>query len=102
VVTDSDLLAEQAPSFGVPALVLVGGVGVWAEPERPGYPWTSAPDRALVAGIAEKLVLSQVERLAVPPANNPFGDGFAAIRCEQAVEWLLGLRTRPQEFAPDH
>lgn len=101
LVTDSDLLAEQAPSFGVPALVLVGGVGVWAEPERPGYPWTSTPDRALVAGIAEKLVLSQVERLAVPPANNPFGDGFAAVRCEQAVEWLLGLRGRPREFAPD-
>ncbi|MBC6449902.1 UDP-N-acetylglucosamine 2-epimerase [Actinokineospora xionganensis] len=101
VVTDSNVLAEQAPSFGVPVLVLVGGVGAWAEPERPGYPWTASPERGLVARIAEKLVLSQVERLAVPPAHNPFGDGFAAVRCEQAVEWLLGLRSRPREFAPE-
>jgi UDP-N-acetylglucosamine 2-epimerase (non-hydrolysing) len=97
VITDSDILAEQAPSFGVPALV-VGGPSAWAEPDRPGYPWTVGADRALVARIGEKLVLSQIERLAVPPANNPFGDGFAAVRCEQAVEWLLGLRARPREF----
>ncbi|WP_436497656.1 UDP-N-acetylglucosamine 2-epimerase [Actinokineospora sp. HUAS TT18] len=99
VVTDSDILAEQAPSFGVPAMMVGGEAGVWAEPDRPGYPWTAGADRALVARIAEKLVLSQVERLAVAPADNPFGDGFAAVRCEQAVEWLLGLRSRPLDFS---
>ncbi|GLZ40234.1 UDP-N-acetylglucosamine 2-epimerase [Actinokineospora sp. NBRC 105648] len=99
-VTDSATLAEQAPSFGVPTLVVGGEPGSWAEPERPGYPWTAGPDRAVVARIAEKLVLSHVERLAVSPTDNPFGDGFAAVRCEQAVQWLLGLRERPHEFTP--
>ncbi|MGQ0841714.1 non-hydrolyzing UDP-N-acetylglucosamine 2-epimerase [Actinokineospora sp.] len=99
-VTDSDVLAEQAPSFGVPVLVLGGECGTWAEPAHPGHPWTAGADRAVIARIAEKLVLSHVERLAVAPAENPFGDGFAAVRCEQAVQWLLGLRKRPHEFAP--
>ncbi|OLR94081.1 hypothetical protein BJP25_13425 [Actinokineospora bangkokensis] len=96
-VTDSAALAEQAPTFGVPVLVVGGERGGWAEPDRAGHPWTAGPDRAVVARIAEKLVLSRVRRR---PPSNPFGDGRAAARCEQAVQWLLGLRPRPGEFAP--
>ncbi|WP_084468492.1 UDP-N-acetylglucosamine 2-epimerase [Actinokineospora inagensis] len=100
VVTDSTTLAEQAPSFGVPVLLVGGEPGTWAEPCAPGYPWTAGADRAVVARTAEKLVLTHVERRSVAPAVNPFGDGFAAARCEQAVQWLLGLRDRPSEFDP--
>ncbi|GAA2982838.1 UDP-N-acetylglucosamine 2-epimerase [Actinokineospora diospyrosa] len=101
VVTDSATLAEQAPSFGVPALVLGGEPGTWTEPPAVGHPWTAGPDRAAIARIAEKLVLTHVERRCATPTDNPFGDGFAAVRCEQAVQWLLGLRDRPSEFTPN-
>ncbi|PPK61474.1 UDP-N-acetylglucosamine 2-epimerase [Actinokineospora auranticolor] len=100
LVTDSATLAEQAPSFGVPTLVLGGEPGTWAEPRHPGHPWTAGSDRAVVARIAEKLVLSHVERQTTAPTPNPFGDGFAATRCEQALQWFLGLDDRPEEFAP--
>lgn len=111
VVTDRDALAEQAPSFGVPALRLGGVPGMWAEPEVEGYPWTAGPDRSVVAGLAEKLVGGRVATrppgapTSVPlgspaAAVNPFGDGRAAARCEQAVGWLLGLHDRPADFTP--
>ncbi|WP_146241346.1 UDP-N-acetylglucosamine 2-epimerase [Actinokineospora spheciospongiae] len=102
VVTDSVTLAEQSPSFGVSALVVGGESGTWTEPSRPGYPWAAGADRAVVARITEKLVLSR--RPAIPEQRvadgNPFGDGLAAARCAQAVQWLLGLRERPGEFVP--
>ncbi|GAA3050551.1 UDP-N-acetylglucosamine 2-epimerase [Actinokineospora globicatena] len=100
VVTDTSTPAEQAPSFGVPALLLGGEPGTWTEPQAVGHPWTAGGDRAVIARITEKLVLTHVERLTASPTDNPFGDGFAAIRCEQAVQWLLGLRDRPTEFTP--
>ncbi|WP_018680732.1 UDP-N-acetylglucosamine 2-epimerase [Actinokineospora enzanensis] len=99
-VTDSATLAEQAPSFGVPTLVVGGEPGTWGEPRQPLHPWTAGPDRAVVSRIAEKLVLTRAARLTVPHPANPFGDGCAADRCERAIQWLLGLRDRPEEFSP--
>ncbi|SES16750.1 UDP-N-acetylglucosamine 2-epimerase [Actinokineospora terrae] len=100
VVTDTSTPAEQSPSFGVPVLLLGGEPGTWTEPAAPGHPWTAGGDRAVIARITEKLVLTHVERLAASPTDNPFGDGFAAIRAEQAIQWLLGLRDRPTDFTP--
>ncbi|WP_156756070.1 UDP-N-acetylglucosamine 2-epimerase [Actinokineospora pegani] len=107
VLTDSPTVAEQAPSFGVPALVVGGPGGTWAEPDRPGHPWTAGADRSVLVRVAEKLVSDDRDAAtratgAAPqyPFDNPFGDGRAAQRCEQAVQWLLGLRSRPGEFTP--
>ncbi|WP_424186073.1 UDP-N-acetylglucosamine 2-epimerase [Actinokineospora sp. G85] len=107
VLTDSPTVAEQAPSFGVPALVVGGPGGTWAEPDRPGLPWTAGADRSVLVKVAEKLVLDNRDAATrvsggAPryPLDNPFGDGRAAQRCEQAVQWLLGLRPRPGEFTP--
>ena len=92
-VSDPGPLVEQAAALGVPTLLLSGERGSWTEPEHPGAPWTAGPDRAVVARIAEKLVLTGPRS----PAD-VLGDGRAAARCEQAVEWLLGLSERPAEF----
>ncbi|WP_189212869.1 MULTISPECIES: UDP-N-acetylglucosamine 2-epimerase [Actinokineospora] len=92
-VCDPGPLVEQAGALGVPTLLLSGERGAWTEPEHPGEPWTAGLDRAVIARIAEKLVLTG------PRTPTPLGDGHAAARCEQAVEWLLGLSGRPEEFA---
>ncbi|MFC7614653.1 UDP-N-acetylglucosamine 2-epimerase [Actinokineospora soli] len=92
-VSDPGPLVEQAAALGVPTLLLSGQRGTWSEPEHAGAPWTAGPDRAVVARIAEKLVLTGPRT----PAE-VLGDGRAAVRCEQAVEWLLGLSERPAEF----
>ncbi len=57
-VAEPGPLVEQAAALGVPALVLAGERGTWTEPEHPGAPWVAGPDRAVVARIAEKLVLT--------------------------------------------
>ncbi|MGW5055251.1 UDP-N-acetylglucosamine 2-epimerase [Actinokineospora sp. NPDC004072] len=92
-VCDPGPLVEQAAALGVPTLLLSGARGSWTEPEHHGEPWTAGLDRAVIARIAEKLVLTG----ARTPAT--LGDGHAAERCEQAVEWLLGMAERPREFA---
>lgn len=90
VISDPGPLAEQAAALGVPALVLSGEGGSWAEPEHPGAPWTAGPDRAVIARLAEKLVLTGPR---TPP--DTLDSCQAAARCEEAVEWLLGLSARP-------
>ncbi|MFC5289454.1 UDP-N-acetylglucosamine 2-epimerase [Actinokineospora guangxiensis] len=92
-VSDPGPLVEQAAALGVPTLVLAGERGTWTEPEHQGAPWVAGPDRAVVARIAEKLVLTGPR-----PPGAVLEDGVAALRCEQAVEWLLGLSERPAEF----
>lgn len=97
-ITDVAPLAEQAPSLATPTLVLTGERGAWTEPDRAGHPWTAGPDHAVIARIAEMLALGD---RGAPSARNPFGDGRASERCEQAVEWLLGVGDRPADFDPD-
>ncbi|MES2190601.1 MAG: UDP-N-acetylglucosamine 2-epimerase (non-hydrolyzing) [Pseudomonadota bacterium] len=79
VLTDSGGLQEEAPTFGVPVLVLRD------ETERP-----EAVDAgcALLIGATRSAIVSEVDRLTNDPdawtrmsrAGNPFGDGTASRR----------------------
>ncbi|HJZ74666.1 MAG TPA: UDP-N-acetylglucosamine 2-epimerase (non-hydrolyzing), partial [Vicinamibacterales bacterium] len=85
VLTDSGGLQEEAPTYGVPLLVLR------EETERP-----EAVDAgcALLVGTSRRAIVAEVERLwhdeaayrRMQPAGNPFGDGTASQRIVTTIE----------------
>lgn len=95
VLSDSGGVQEEAPSFGVPVLVLRD------KTER---------GEAIRAGTA-KLVGTRAERILMEArglldsprayrrmakANNPFGDGRASLRIAHAVQLFLGDTPKPE------
>ncbi|BCL75563.1 UDP-N-acetylglucosamine 2-epimerase [Jeongeupia sp. HS-3] len=98
VLTDSGGLQEEAPTFGVPLLVLR------EETERPEAVEAGC---ARLIGTRRDTIVEQVEALwsdsdayhAMQQAGNPFGDGKA---CERIVATLKkGLARKTAEQAPD-
>ena len=97
VLTDSGGLQEEAPSLGVPVLVLRDNT------ERPE---AVTAGTARLVGTDEERVVTEVTRLLRDPdehaamanAVNPYGDGQAARRCVAAIEELLGVGSRLPDF----
>jgi UDP-N-acetylglucosamine 2-epimerase (non-hydrolysing) len=98
VVTDSGGLQEEAPSLGKPVLVLRH---VTERPEA-----IKAGTVQLV-GTNEKKIVRAVSRLLTDKsffkrmanAVNPYGDGAAARRTKEAIQWYFGLKkSRPAPF----
>jgi UDP-N-acetylglucosamine 2-epimerase (non-hydrolysing) len=99
VLTDSDGLMEEAPTFDVPVLILREVT------ERP---------EAIVSGVArlvgtdaDAIVRETLQVLAGDAewntcgyGSNPFGDGLASGRVVEAIAWMLGLGERPEAFNP--
>lgn len=94
VLTDSGGLQEELPTLGVRTVVLR------AETERP---------EALLAGLAtlagtdhDRIVEAATAALVAEDldasAVNPFGDGRAGDRSAQAIAWLLGRATKPDDY----
>nr|WP_198151418.1 UDP-N-acetylglucosamine 2-epimerase (non-hydrolyzing) [Kibdelosporangium sp. MJ126-NF4]CEL15313.1 UDP-N-acetylglucosamine 2-epimerase [Kibdelosporangium sp. MJ126-NF4]CTQ95645.1 UDP-N-acetylglucosamine 2-epimerase (EC 5.1.3.14) [Kibdelosporangium sp. MJ126-NF4] len=100
VLSDSGGIQEEAPTFGVPVLVL-----------RDTTERQEAVDAgcAMLVGTDEHRILSTAHRLLSRPElvatmtaqRNPFGDGYAGERTEQAVARLLGLADTSLLMAPD-
>jgi UDP-N-acetylglucosamine 2-epimerase (non-hydrolysing) len=88
VVTDSGGLQEEAPTFGVPVLVLRD------ETERPEAVEAGC---AVVVGTSRQRIVAEIERLwndqhayrRMQTAGNPFGDGKAAERIVSALQQHL-------------
>ncbi|TDP96548.1 non-hydrolyzing UDP-N-acetylglucosamine 2-epimerase [Labedaea rhizosphaerae] len=87
VLTDSGGIQEEAPSFGVPVLVL-REVTERMEAVVAGCAWLVGTDPARIRTEADRVLC---QRLRVPLDRNPFGDGRAALRVVAALEELLGL-----------
>src|SRR6185436_8216292 len=93
VLTDSGGIQEEAPSFGVPVLVLRDSTERMAAVDAGGA-WVVGTDPTRILAEAGWVLGS---RLRLPLGRNPFGDGLAAGRVRAALERLLGLTpaTRP-------
>jgi UDP-N-acetylglucosamine 2-epimerase (non-hydrolysing) len=94
LLTDSGGLQEEAPTFGVPCLVLR------RETERPeaveaGCARLIGPEREAIVAAVNRLLDHPAEANAMRRISNPFGDGLAARRIAQAV----AARLAPPSFA---
>ncbi|PRY35230.1 non-hydrolyzing UDP-N-acetylglucosamine 2-epimerase [Umezawaea tangerina] len=87
VLTDSGGIQEEAPSFGVPVLVLRDSTERMAAVEA-GSAWVVGTDPTRILAEAGWVLGS---RLRLPLGRNPFGDGLAAGRVRAALERMLGL-----------
>lgn len=93
LLTDSGGLQEEAPTFGVPTLVLRH------ETERPeaveaGCAKLVGPKREAIVREAGRLLTDPAAAEAMRKVANPFGDGHAARRIAQDVLARLSLPTR--------
>lgn len=95
VLTDMGGLQQEAPSFGVPALVL-RDVTERVESVHAGCARLVGFDTDLIVKEAAALLDDRRRRDAMTAAGNPYGDGLAAARAAQATAALLGLAARPE------
>ncbi|GIE87383.1 non-hydrolyzing UDP-N-acetylglucosamine 2-epimerase [Actinoplanes regularis] len=95
VLTDSGGIQEEAPSFGVPALVL-RDVTERVESLHAGCAKLVGSDPQVILAEASALLDDESRRNAMTAGGNPYGDGRAAARTAQATAALLGLAPVPE------
>jgi UDP-N-acetylglucosamine 2-epimerase (non-hydrolysing) len=94
-LTDSGGIQEEAPTFGVPALVL-REVTERVESLNAGCARLVGTDEDLIVAEAARLLDDRELRDSMTASGNPYGDGQAAMRTEQAVAALLNLGRLPE------
>lgn len=95
VMTDSGGIQEEAPTFGVPVLVL-RDTTERVESVRAGCARLVGTDQKAVTGEASRLLDDPACRAEMAASGNPYGDGLAAQRTEQAIAHLLGQAPQPE------
>jgi UDP-N-acetylglucosamine 2-epimerase len=99
ILTDSGGIQEEAPSLGVPVLVLRETT------ERPeglaaGAIQLVGTDRDRIVKAASDLLERPRVGLGPGEIRNPYGDGHASERILQALEFLVGRAASPESFSP--
>lgn len=96
VLTDSGGVQEEAPALGKPVLVLR---------DRTERPEAVESGVAQLVGTDERRIVESVETLLARsdlfplPHRSPYGDGFAAPRCADAIAAMIAGGPMPSEFA---
>lgn len=89
VLTDSGGIQEEAPSLGIPVLVLRDTT------ERPegieaGTLKLAGTNEDTIFNMAKELLVNQAEYQKMALASNPYGDGKASYRIKQAILYYFG------------
>ncbi|MFZ7942096.1 non-hydrolyzing UDP-N-acetylglucosamine 2-epimerase [Neobacillus sp. 19] len=98
ILTDSGGVQEEAPSLGVPVLVLRDTT------ERPegieaGTLKLAGTDEETIFGLADDLLSDKSAHDQMAKASNPYGDGFASKRIVEAILYHFESRDeRPADF----
>lgn len=98
ILTDSGGIQEEAPSLGVPVLVLRDTT------ERPegiaaGTLKLAGTNEETIFRLADELLSNQATHDQMAKASNPYGDGHAAKRIVNAILYHFGVNnTRPNDF----
>jgi UDP-N-acetylglucosamine 2-epimerase (non-hydrolysing) len=91
--TDSGGIQEEAPSLGLPYLVLRRST---ERPEGLGR-WGTVV--GVEPGAVERALLRAASARRRPSGNNPFGDGKASARVEAALAHWAGRGPKPRDFS---
>ncbi|WP_347862192.1 UDP-N-acetylglucosamine 2-epimerase (non-hydrolyzing) [Salimicrobium sp. PL1-032A] len=98
ILTDSGGVQEEAPSLGVPVLVLRDTT------ERPegiaaGTLKLAGTQEDHIFDLAHELLSDEGAYKAMSKASNPYGDGKASARIAEAIRYFFGHRTdKPEAF----
>ena len=97
ILTDSGGVQEEAPSLGVPVLVLRDTT------ERPegieaGTLKLAGTDEETIFKMADELLSNQAAHDKMAHASNPYGDGHASKRIVQAILHHFEKEDRPSDF----
>jgi len=101
ILTDSGGVQEEAPSLGVPVLVLRDTT------ERPegieaGTLKLAGNEEENIYKLAKELLTDSEAHNKMSKATNPYGDGQASYRITQAIRYHFGhLDERPRSFDPN-
>lgn len=97
ILTDSGGIQEEAPSLGVPVLVLRDTT------ERPegigaGTLKLAGTDEDVIYSLAHELLTNETAHNKMAVAANPYGDGQASERIVQAILYHFGKGERPEDL----
>lgn len=100
VLSDSGGIQEEAPSLGVP-LVLLRECTERPEAVEAGAVLPAGTDEDAIVASTTRLLRDAAAHRAASRVANPFGDGRATERVLGALSWLAGTGERPADFEPE-